>query len=199
MKDNKDLELYLKNLNEKMASIEEEKSKIISQIKKNEEVQSKSLTDQAVDSKDFKSLLKVDELDQSSLTQDEFWANHLKPVNKLIARAGTYNESSQISFKLSLINSSYNKDQVKKLLPVLEPIIKNLIPVKIHKQITNKYKAIPIFDFHKGGKGSYTLIINEKEECAVYCENRAEPFIVSKFMSLEQVLILISKKYYYYT
>lgn len=198
MSDNKDLELYLKNLNEKMTSIEQEKSKVISQIKKNTEDHNKSLVEQAVVAKDWKLLLKVDNNSQSTQAQDEFWANYVKPVNKLITRSGSYNESNQISFKLTLINSNYNKDQVKKLLPILDPIIRNF-PVRIHKEIPNKYKVIPIFDSHKGTKGSYSLIINEKGEGAVYCENRMEPSFVSKFMNLEQVLNLIAKKYYHYT
>jgi len=190
MIDNKSLELYLKNLNEEIISIEQEKFKIINQIKKN--------TEDTIIS-NLKLLLKVDNNYQSTLAQDEFWANYVKPVNKLIARAGVYNESYQISFKLTLIDAYYNKDQVKKLLPILYPIIENLNPVRIHKDIPNKYKVIPIFDFHKGTKGSYSLIINGKGDGAVYCENRTKPNFVSKFMSLERILNLIAKKYYHYT
>lgn len=197
MSNHKELTQYLQRVEAQLSALNAEKLTVIRQMDAVKSQAEEDEIQQAIKDGNWKRLLQVNDKHQTTQSQDDFWAAHVKIVNKIFNRAGYYTHSKQMSFKLSMIDYAYNKDQIKKLGPILFPIIQNLDPVKIHKDV-KPFKVIPIFDKNKGSKGSYSLIINEKGDCAVYCENKTKPEIRNSFGTLESSLIYIAKKHYFF-
>lgn len=133
--------------------------------------------------------------------QELFFKNHFNSVGRLIKPFFHFDETRQISFILTLIKYNYNKDQIRKLIPVLNPLIENLEPVSIHKDVKDKFVVIPVLDQEKGGNGSVSILIRKKPtgwEACLYAESKTLPFQLSGWQSFEKTLILAAKKHYFF-
>lgn len=145
----------------------------------------------------LKSILKVNEQGIFQDSDSEL-ANLLKPVGKIIQIYGYNNESHEINFRIKLFK---NFAHSKKLAPVITKLLSVMTPISIHDTIKSKFKIITIADYHNGYKGRYSLLINEKGECAIWKDHFKNCKVVASFSQLKNIelaLELISKKYYFY-
>lgn len=199
MSDERDLDLYFRLLDSKISVLESEKEAVAKQLFALRESNQEQEILTAIAENDWKRLLKTSDKGLTVKVQDDFWNKHLLPVNKIVERAGYYPETNQISFKLKLIDYRYNQDQIGKLLPVLYPIIENLTPIEVQKDVPNRYRAFLIFDTHQGTEGTKSLIINTNGECGIYCRNRTKPQLLDQFTDLQTALIKVAKNHYFFT
>ena len=140
---------------------------------------------------------------QGKLTKDQesFFADHFKPVNRLIKPFQYCEETSQVSFMLTLIKYSYNKKQINDLMTVLKPIIAHLVPTSVHKDVVTKSVMIPILDKSRGTGGSYSLMIQKTGSlwaACIYAESKTVPYQITPFKSVEDTLVYAAKNLYYF-
>lgn len=196
-----DLKNKLQQIQTNINQLKQESLAIASQLQVKIEQESFLKTQKAIDEQDIKELLIVslkDNGDFLNQLQKRFWSNYLKSVNKLVSINGFFEESKEISFNLKLINSKFNKNQIEKLLPVLEPIFENLALIKIHKDFYGRYKVITLLDKKSGENGSLSIIKDDNNNYLLYRENRMNPEVLIKSSKLSDILMVASKNFYYF-
>lgn len=194
----KESETNLQKKDDKIIKLTNKYKFTLKEIKKEELRKNDEEAQLAIYKNDLSKLLKINEEHYMVPSQRVFLEELIKPVNKLLSFSGFFEESREISIKLKLIEFEFNKNQIEKILPIIEKIYKNLTPISIHQEINEKFKVFPILDKYNGEKGSYSLLIDKNNVFFVYCENKMKPYFLFKTNNLKDILTYIAKKHFYY-
>jgi hypothetical protein len=195
---------FIQDCNQKIEEYKSLKVKAISELKEIQEQDRLQVFQEAVSSNpvNWTEVLRTNEFGDILKEQDDYLKRHVEPVKKIVefSRGDFFRNSNQLSCHLKLI--TYHKKYpapIDKVIPVLIPIIRGLIPVQVHADVKHKFKIIPVTDKYVGEKyGTFSILIDEQNLAYVYREFRLKPEFITSKTTLKEALIYLSKKHPFY-
>lgn len=140
-------------------------------------------------------LISCDEYGNIPESNKQELKNILKSLKSVNLKIHGFNpESKKITFKFSIDRKTNFKEASENLQVVLDA--SDYISVNDNPK-TKKFKSIIIQDKDSGYNGSYSLIMNDKQEFAIMKEYNKETELITLFSekkSLSETLEIVSKK-----